>query len=118
MAEHIPGPWHVAGGTLKIFSEAKIAGGIQMQPVEINVADVRGWGALQYRKDGHDIMKANARLIAAAPDMLEALRLAKAYIDRPITEMNPAGTDKRGWADASIAVDSAIAKATGATDAY
>jgi hypothetical protein len=59
----------------------------------------------------NDEGKANARLIAAAPDMLEALTKARAFIE---AELDARGPDVAGVALASLnAVDAAIAKATG-----
>lgn len=40
------------------------------------IADIRGWGWLQKLPDGDKIQDANGRLIAASPDMLEALEKA------------------------------------------
>ena len=37
------------------------------------VAMIRGWGHLQYRDDGEAVQDANAHLIAAAPEIHEAL---------------------------------------------
>lgn len=65
-------------------------------------SDVRG---------GEDAATANARLIVAAPEMLEALRKAAAYIQDDIGQsgarMDYADTD------ALTAINAAIAKATG-----
>lgn len=56
MSTHTPGPWKYGSSSLMIFAANS----------EINVATIpkRGW----------DSDEANARLIAAAPEMLSALR--------------------------------------------
>lgn len=74
--KHTPGPWHVGQGNGEgsIFSDdgrmRLETGGTTLYPIcEIN----HGWS-----KDEDD---ANARLIAAAPDLLEALTLALPYVE-------------------------------------
>ena len=73
------------------------------------VADVRGWGHLQYLPNGADVQDANGRLIAAAPELLEAAQAVLSH--------------KRGEDDWLIlavhcrALEDAIAKATGLQDA-
>ncbi len=55
----------------------------------MHVADVRGWGHLTGRGGGCAfsddkaiaIQEANARLIAAAPDLLAAIKSLMAYVD-------------------------------------
>lgn len=60
---HTPGPYYVEH--LRIYASDTR-----------DVADVRGWGWLRYRNDGASQMDANARLFAAAPDLLaEVIRL-------------------------------------------
>lgn len=68
---HTPGPWELIEGD--IWS-APIEGGCTMAKGRCMVAQVRGWGHLQYRPDGEEMQDANGRLIAAAPDLLAALR--------------------------------------------
>ena len=77
-AKHTPGPWALGAETIVISST--VGGGC--------VADCG------YREEGN----ADARLIAAAPDMLEALKLAEAAM---------------GNMNAAAVVRAAIAKATG-----
>ena len=73
MKKYTEGPWDQEEG-LKIFAQGKKG--------VFNVADVRGWGyftgkghgALGLNEDeAVQIQTANAHLIAAAPEMLEAL---------------------------------------------
>lgn len=61
---HTPGPWHVYAKSL--YEHEVLAGN------EI----VAGLFAL---KAGYDVEAANARLIAAAPDLLNAARLMLSY---------------------------------------
>lgn len=90
--EHTPGPWHqLADG----FIYAKDGG---------RVADPKPWSpAHKARTD--ETVKANARLIAAAPDLLDAL------ID--LLHQSKLSKDEGGW-DFEQA-EAAIAKATGLT---
>ncbi len=82
MAKHTPGPWRVISGTLGAVEAAngvQVANAEQTRPVRC-AAD-------------HDERKANARLIAAAPELLEALKgalealeFAAGSHEGPITE--------------------------------
>ena len=63
-----PGPWYVGSGTYEgrnIYSVASVTDdeGFTYQPIVASAED-----------DGIDCWDANARLIAAAPDLLEALK--------------------------------------------
>ena len=94
MSKHTPGPWVVVGSRTK-YVEARLVGSLMQEVAACGptLAD-EGYGQQQ---------EANARLIAAAPDLLEALiELAACGAeawgeDRPCVK----------WANA------AIAKATG-----
>ena len=66
--KHTPGPWYVGSGTYEgrnIYSVASVTDdeGFTYQPIVATAED-----------DGIDCWDANARLIAAAPDLLEALK--------------------------------------------
>lgn len=68
MVKHTPGPWHYDDGQGgKYFPIVKL-GGPPDSPHGITINDCRG-------KNGGDIheLQANARLIAAAPALLDAL---------------------------------------------
>ena len=67
---HTPGPWKVDEDG---FVWGCCPGPAFMKTAHFLVAEVRGWGYLQYRADGEQIQAGNARLIAAAPELYEAL---------------------------------------------
>ena len=66
MSKHAPGPWGITHTALMGF----------------RVSDSTGWGVAVVLKDAND--EANARLIAAAPQMLEALEAARLFIENGI----------------------------------
>ena len=62
--KHISGPWEYFKEDQRVIipgDHSKL------------IADIRGWGWLQKLPEGHKIQDANGRLIAAAPELLEAL---------------------------------------------
>ena len=61
MSKHTPGPWKITHSEVNGY----------------RVSDSTGWGVAVVLKDTND--EANARLIAAAPQMLEALEGDAAY---------------------------------------
>ena len=81
-AQHTPGPWHTAGDQ-----------GVQIRSQRDQIAKV-------WTMRGNE-WKANARLIAAAPELLEALKAVLAN-----------SLDSKGLADAHKQARAAIAKAT------
>lgn len=103
---HTPGPWEVCGcvgrGLLLRFEIRRegegITGGIHAEVKALNATAV-----------AYDTAEANARLIAAAPDLLEALKAAKSFIH----SVRPGGGVLRGESDLLLAIDAAIAKAEG-----
>lgn len=107
MLKHTPGPWHFH----KKESEAAFridAKGDEWQELA-TVYQVPPYTHLMEQGE------ANARLIAAAPEMLDALKLARAHVQwRVSCEFNagapPTGTKAHA---ALVALDAAIAKAEG-----
>lgn len=83
MTERTPGPWTVDDHALGIWApNAKIGG-------ETKIFDVRGWGYLTGHGHGalaldtaeaKAIQTANARLAAAALDMMETLQVVAKYL--------------------------------------
>lgn len=110
MSKHTPGPWHVIenpNGTLGIG--AKEPDGSDCRPAQINGTAVEEpWASVTW---------ANARLIAAAPDLLEACKRLLAYANRYSDEMRKIGrgADQLGDDADSVSVAgmarAAIAKA-------
>lgn len=66
-----PGPWKFYEDLGYIAGES--VGGASMEKSEHFIGDVRGWGHLRYIENGEEILKANGRLMAAAPTLLQAL---------------------------------------------
>jgi hypothetical protein len=64
--KHTEGPWEVAGGTNK-------NGDLFVWPV-LKPGEMGGHGVAKVCGEYDDQVQANARLIAAAPELLEALR--------------------------------------------
>jgi hypothetical protein len=101
MNKHTPAPWHVGigNGEGSIFSDSGRTrledGGTTLYPI---CSYNRGWNA--------DEDAANARLIAAAPDMLEMLRDVVAVINDPDADWTDANRVERE-------ILAVIAKATG-----
>ena len=92
-AQHTPGPWR-SSGSLTIYIEARLGDGWIQEVCSVGPTEAdKGYGEQQ---------QANARLIAAAPDLLEALQAVLAN-----------SLDSKGLADAHKQARAAIAKATG-----
>lgn len=75
---HIPGPWIREGAKIKAISHGKT----------FTIGQANGRNIL---KEGNE---ANARLIAAAPELLAALKLAKNAIDAALPWLHPDGYRK------------------------
>lgn len=90
---HTPGPWRRIARSIAATHEGFI---------DIKVAEVTGWF-------GEDAATANAHLIAAAPDLLEACRAVMADFYRAADE----STGPPLYAETTDTVLAAIAKAEG-----
>jgi hypothetical protein len=97
-AKHTPGPWHVKQ-LMSYVDQFEIRG---PRDSGVMVARTIEWGSAA---EGDDPSEANARLIAAAPELLEALQ-------EMVDEINSGDEPGHGspWHDKARA---AIAKATG-----
>lgn len=96
MSKHTPGPWSLN----KRFKSPVVALDLKDGGALLPIVDaVHGFDNAQ--------AKANARLIAAAPELLEALQELRANIGAASLSQNEKGKQVRALADA------AIAKATG-----
>ena len=108
MSKHTPGPW-----------EAKHRAGHDNQyRTEIFSAEHGGIATCAWtpKNCGNGVTgtyrEANARLIAAAPDLLEALQAARSELWRLLDAKGIHPKDIRQWPEA-LKADAAIAKATG-----
>lgn len=95
---HTPGPWLIAGGTTVYALNAH---GYNRFSAQVQ----RGYADSKWPIEAEE-MEANTRLIAAAPELLDALKDCLAFLERdmPVASSGP----ERRKASA------AIAKATGA----
>jgi hypothetical protein len=97
-AKHTPGPWEAAN-PVRFMGTDFIP--VVREGDDLHVCEV-------YAHEGDKITEievANARLIAAAPDLLDALKMARSYI---------IATGAKHWEKDLAKVDAAIAKAEGA----
>lgn len=99
-ATHTPGPWEFDG--VRVFAPACDEKVELVREDGSTVMHGRGLVALPYSCGDYTSHKANARLIAAAPDLLVALKNLRALIKGELSES----------VDCCLA-DSAIAKAEG-----
>lgn len=110
MSGHTPGPWAVARNHTDPAhrnSIIDIEGGEFVNGLSI---------AIIFGCDRHPEKFANARLIAAAPELVAALRCAEALLDQPVlhTDSDNASGILRGDIRAAlVAIRTALAKATG-----
>ena len=97
--KHTPGPWFVTGSMTK-YVEARIPGGL--------VQEVAACGPTQADGGYGDQQQANAKLIAAGPDLLAALQLALDALAHCAADRGYQTLQNK----AAHAANSAIAKAT------
>jgi hypothetical protein len=103
-AQHTPGPWHADGRLAGDGAYTQIIG-----QDGTPVAEVILWSNIDYEEGGDsewEELAANARLIAAAPEMLQALR-------RAVLALAFASQTSPAMLDDYNAVSAAITKATG-----
>lgn len=102
MSKHTPGPWWLGRDPCHYDSLTSISGGSDSNGGIRSVAEV----------GGHDVdeAEANARLIAAAPDLLAACEAALVQVTRDNDERGVPTNEHRGtqWM-----LEAAIAKAKG-----
>ncbi len=106
MKHHTPGPWEVKpeGEILRVWEAQR--------PVSVGIADVCINRSIE-AKGPSEIEHANAHLIAAAPDLLTALKDAVAQVNCTVPldweDMNLKYPNVKKW-------EAAIARAEGRTD--
>ncbi len=130
-ASHTPGPWRLAGGEIRgaAHEESKDAYETVATLVPVSRIQVSAGGEASQRRD-HDTEKANAQLIASAPELLaalETLQMAVAQaVDRGLLHEAPldprTALDAQEWmrgqlGEASRHAKSAIARAWGRSGA-
>lgn len=107
MSKHTPGPWFVTG-SMTLYVEARIDRGLIQEVAAVGPTDAdSGYGPQQ---------RANADLIAAAPDLLEALTQCRAELLAMIDMHNQQDEDDGSWLydyQTVVEADAAIAKARG-----
>ena len=103
MSEHTAGPWTAAKARTPTDGEYDFAVGAMIEGKKYCIAEAFGRVSEGHRTPAAE----NARLIAAAPDMLAALRGAMTVIDSFVS------TDVPGVMQRRAAILAAIAKATG-----
>ena len=100
MSAHTPGPWLVESDPMHFDTLSTVVGGVKKKAKGIErqmIVQVGGWA--EWREQ-----EANARLIAAAPELLEALKDLRAAIKSQGVISTVKALSK---------ADAAIAKATG-----
>ena len=102
-AKHTPGPWQT-----KV--EDELTGQIEI------VSDRRPYVCTVHPGGINNMTEANALLIAAAPELLEALQAAMRFIDSHVADPDITRDMADAWSDLQrINPHTLIAKATGAT---
>lgn len=107
MSKHTTGPWNI--GCANVKEEAEIG---------IHGPGADGFVICDLQADGYDedTQKANAKLIAAAPDLLDALTQCRAELLSMIDTHNKQDADDGSWLydyQTVVEADAAIAKARG-----
>ncbi len=106
-AKHTPGPWTPEFGEAYRVRAQQDGGQVAI------MTNLKGRDGLAGRRNGDEVA-ANARLIAAAPELLEAAKLVLEWYE---AEDNHSGTDfyqrMQMCRDSEDAIRAAIAKATG-----
>ena len=109
MSAHTPGPWRVDKHAFMVFAENPYKHDL------MHIADIRGWGHLTGTGGGcgmsdekaEAIQRANADLIAAAPDMLAALKALVAQFQSISDHQHGLLVEGQNYASASANWDEA-----------
>ena len=100
MSKHTPGPWVVDEANTNLV--ARLVDGVYEYVCAVEPS------SFSTREYNNEQEEADARLIAAAPELLEALKIARPYVSAALTETGSVDAYR-----AECQVDIAIAKATG-----
>lgn len=111
MGKHTPGPWRAERIAMSWRSEKERGMALRITAPEANGPKRWDISAVYYKPDVEET-EANARLIAAAPALLEALQaVCYAAIHYRVQVENQ--TAKEAWHKAHVAATEAMRKATG-----
>jgi hypothetical protein len=95
MSNHTPGPWFIQLPPLRSYTDLHIYAKYT-EKEEAKFPGSSGKFVATVRKYDVHTQEANARLIAAAPDLLEACQKAYEYLEA-ITEFCGRGLEVTGW---------------------
>ena len=117
MSKHTPGPW-ISGEYDDSCGYDCMTGGISIGPrgngpVHLDGANYGQERCKAIKPEALERMEADAILIAAAPDLLEALKMAAQQLETDAIFMSLSGASGNHQAEAALAARAAIAKATG-----
>ncbi len=108
--KHTPGPWEISA---KLGTPSVVKGGVTRQYVNgTNQDQLFMVCSVQDDNGGAAAQIANARLIAAAPDLLEALEDARTYIEAVVFNSGP-GKKQNNYMACLNRIDAAIDKSKG-----
>ena len=116
MSKHTPGPWKAQGETISCATGYVAFATCNPRTIDETRGEGESWYDMRVRTQGHrDQLKieieANARLIAAAPELLEALEMLYAVVQGECPSL--LDEDSGGDSRLDIAIAAAIAKAKG-----
>lgn len=104
MSKHTPGPWFVTGN-MTLYVDARIGGGLLQEVAAVGPTEAdSGYGPQQ---------RANADLIAAAPDLLEALGYCQSWFAKHAPTAPLIGGFGEAEHPMLTCINAAIAKARG-----
>lgn len=94
--KHTPGPWHYTQQDQQVHLPGDHSK---------SIADIRGWGWIQKLPNPEEIQDANGKLIAAAPELLEALIAAQNLIEK--FRLKQKTTTQNEWEQIELAIKKA-----------
>ena len=109
MSKHTPGPWHVVTNWQGYPYQIRASFASEGKPG--GIVDITRWASISLPSSAEGA--ANAALIAAAPDMLAALKEARHALRWVLNTLQMAVSDHSAAQVALLDVETAIAKAKG-----